>query len=334
MATKEEIVKLAIDSHRNCGIAAKYSKSDSQDSLREALIEANGGSAKLDINNLYTTEGREMFSIVSEIIRNEVHDYWTNNEITSLFVEYHNVALGDGQEFWVEDDEMLAVSTIAEGSTNIRRQRLEGGHSILVPMQVRGIKVYDDLVRVMSGRTDLNHLIDLAVASCAKDAYERQLSAWSAIGTDVLGDTFCKTGTADEDTLMELIYDVELETNENAVIYGTKKALRKIAPSLDLASDSIKDEFYRMGYLGTFYSTPCIALRQSKKLDGTRLLDDNTIFVVASSDKPVKYVTSGDGIILQRDALSNADLTYEWAYIDRVGVGIAVNKKFGKYVMA
>ena len=64
------------------------------------------------------------------------------------------------------------------------------------------------------------------------------------------------------------------------------------------------------------------------------LLDDKTVYVMASNDKPIKYVTYGDGIILQKDPMQNADLTYEWLYTERTGVGMIINEVFGKYTFA
>ena len=76
-------------------------------------------------------------------------------------------------------------------------------------------------------------------------------------------------------------------------------------------------------------------LRQTHKLNSTdMLLDDKTVYVMAANDKPIKYVTYGDGIILQKDPMQNADLTYEWLYTERTGVGMVINEVFGKYTFA
>lgn len=342
MANVQDIVKLAIDSYRGCGAAAKYSKADTQASLLEALRELNGGSTKFDARTMRSDKGHEIFSIVEEVIEVALNDYWTNNEQVNRLVEYRNIALGDEQEFYVKNDELLAVATISEGNTNVRRQRIEGGRSFTIPTQLRAIKVYEEMNRVLAGRVDFNHLIDMAVNSMAKDAYERQMLAWSAIdqntkdagGVPILGTTYYKTGTYSENVLLDLIADVEADTNETAVIYGTKKALRMIGSALTQVSSNMKDELYNQGYLGKFYGTDCVAMKQTHQLDGSMLLDDKTIYVMAASEKPVKYITNGDGLILQKDPTQNADLTYEWLYTERTGVGLVVNKKFGKYVMA
>ena len=340
MANAQDFVKLAVDAHRGIGDAAKYSKSEVQGALRDFLVE-QFGSTKLDARALRNCDPKT-FALVEEVIQKELNDYWTNNEIVNRIVEYRNLALGDEQEFYVQEDELLAVASIAEGSTHIRRQRIEGGRTFTIPTEVRGIKVYEELIRVMSGRVDFNHLIDVAVASSAKDAYERQMKAWDALdatskdssGNLILGSTYYKTGSYNEATLLDLIAEVEAETNQTATIYGTKKALRTIAYGIDKTSGDMRNEINNQGYLGRFFGTDCVALRQTHKADGTMLLNDSALLVVASGEKPIKYVTEGDGFILQKDPTSNADLTYEWLYTERNGVGLVVNEKFGKYVMA
>ena len=112
MANVQDIVKLAIDSYRGCGAAAKYSKADTQASLLEALRELNGGSTKFDARTMRSDKGNEIFAIVEEVIEVALNDYWTNNEQVNRLVEYRNIALGDEQEFYVKNDELLAVATI------------------------------------------------------------------------------------------------------------------------------------------------------------------------------------------------------------------------------
>ena len=337
MATAQEIVTLALDSRHGRGEAAKYSRSDSQAALREGLIELNGGSAKFDARTMRSDRGQEIFAIVEEVIQKETNDYWTNNEIVNQVCEYRNAALGDELEFYVPDNSLFVVAGISEGNTGIRRQRYEGGRSFTLPVELRGIKIYEEMIRVMAGRVDFNHMIDQAIQSMAKDTYERIMQAWNKIGAADLGSTYVPTvtGTYDEATLLDLIAHVEAETNQTAVIYGTKKALRNLAPSVEMASSSAKDDLYNMGYFGRFYGTDCIMLRQTHKLNSTdMLLDDKTVYVMAANDKPIKYVTYGDGIILQKDPMQNADLTYEWLYTERTGVGMIINEVFGKYTFA
>ena len=336
MATREDFVKLALDSRNNRGDATKYSKQDSQAALREALIEMNGGSTKIDARSMRSGRAAEMYAVVEEVIQTSINDYWTNNEIVNMIVDYRNIALGDVATFWIPDDDLFAVATVSEGNMGIRRQRLEGGRRVTVETQLRAVKIYEEMLRVMANRVDFNTLIDRAIDSMNKDAYERMIAAWAAIGATDLGEVYVPTvtGSYDEEQLLDLIAHVEAETGENAVIYGTKKALRNLAPATGYVASSAKEDLYTMGYFGKFYGTDCVCLRQSHKLNSTDfVLDDKTLYVMSASDKPVKYVTEGEGMVIAGDPYINGDLTYEWTYAERTGVAVVLNKKYGKYVM-
>lgn len=340
MADTKDFVKLACDAHRGIGEASKYSKTDMQAFLREQLLDLLGGSTKFDAKTMRRNgNAAKVYTLVEEVIQNELHDYWSNNEMVNRIVDYRNIALGDEQAFYIQDDELLSVATISEGNTNIRRQRLDGGRFCTIETEVQAIKIYEEMLRVLTGRVDFNHLIDVAVRSVAKNAYSRQMKAWNALnattkdasGQLILGNTYFKTGSYTEDTLLDLIANVEADTNETAVIYGTKKALRTIGKALTQPSSAMRDEMNTMGYLGHFYGTECLELKQTHDEAGNMLLDDTTLYVVASSDKPIKYITEGSGMIDEKSPTDTADMTYEWFYYERNGVGIVVNKKFGKY---
>lgn len=342
MAHVTDMVKLALDARHGRGEASKYSMNDTQSALREGLIEMNGGSTKLNPRALRSGAAAEMYAVVEQVIQKDMHDYWTNNEVVNRVCDYRNLSLGDEQSFWIPDNSLFAVATISEGNTNIRRQRYEGGRQFSIPTELRGIKIYEEMIRVMSGRVDFNDMIDMAQKSLIKDTYERIMTAWNSIDSNVLGDEYAlpnsitpAVGTYSESKLLDIIAEVEAENNERAVIYGTKKALRTIAPSVALSSEFGKQEMNAVGYVGKFYGTDVVELKQTHKLNSTQmLLDDKTVYVMSSNDKPIKYVTEGEGFILPKEPTSNADLTYEWLYTERTGIGVVVNDKFGKYTFA
>lgn len=72
MAVDMELVKLAVDGYH--GKVEKYSTADSQEALRNALIEMNGGSTKLDYKKIRSGECAEMFALVEEILGRTVQE--------------------------------------------------------------------------------------------------------------------------------------------------------------------------------------------------------------------------------------------------------------------
>ncbi len=70
MTNYEDIVRLAVDAYH--GAPVKYSVGESMDVLRKALVEANGGSTKLDYKAIRDGKCGEVFSLVEEILSRTV----------------------------------------------------------------------------------------------------------------------------------------------------------------------------------------------------------------------------------------------------------------------
>ena len=117
MANKNEIIKLAVDTYKN-KIKGNFSKTDSLEVLREAFIELNGGSTKIDYRSL-RKNGAEMFEIIEDILQQTVLEGLPDDSFFHQFVEYKNLALGDQNSFYIPDRTMLAVSEIADGTTSL-----------------------------------------------------------------------------------------------------------------------------------------------------------------------------------------------------------------------
>ena len=66
MAEIKDIVKLAIDAYK--GNVETYSVSQSQDVLRQALIDANGGSSVLDYKKIRDGKCSGLFTLIEEIL--------------------------------------------------------------------------------------------------------------------------------------------------------------------------------------------------------------------------------------------------------------------------
>lgn len=68
--TNNEIVKLAVDAYH--GKVQKYSVGESQDVLRQALVELNGGSTQLNYKAIRDGKCQGLFTLIEEILTNTV----------------------------------------------------------------------------------------------------------------------------------------------------------------------------------------------------------------------------------------------------------------------
>lgn len=325
---RNEILSVAIDAVR--GVTGNFSAKQTSDELRAAFIELNGGSNKINPKTFY--RGNALFELVQELIPAIIEE-GINSDTNPLFrelVEYRNLKDGDLAEFDVEGDAHFVVATAANGIQGVRRQRITGGSTVTVPTYMKVVRVYESLGRLLAGRIDFNKFVE-GVAKAFKDYIAD--AAYTAINglssaTAGLSTTYVLTGTPSETDIVALIEHVESATGKPAKIVGTKGALRRL--TVAGAGEAYKDDLYKLGYYGMFNGTPCIRMNQAHT-PGTETfaLNDNKIIVVAGSEKPIKVVREGEGLLIEHEASKNADLTQEYVYGEQIGVGVVVAEKIG-----
>lgn len=337
MADMKDIVKLAVDTYR--GTVEKYSASQSNDVLRQALIDANNGKTHLDYKDIRDGKCSGLFTLIEEVLSATVVEGLQGDEYFNALVDFRNVAEGDSPVFLVEDNNLFVVADAADGTQGIRRQRLGGVSEATIPTTLKVVRIYEEMNRVLSGRVDFNSFINKVAESFRQKLLNDIYALWSGATAEQMGGVtyFPTAGAYDEDELLDLISHVEAAAGgKTATIVGTKKALRNIKESID--SDEVKSELHNMGYMGKFYGTPVVVTPQRHKIGSTEfVLSDDFITVIAGDDKPIKVVYEGDPIVLMGDPTSNADFTQEYFYGEKYGMGIVLagnNTGIGRYEFA
>lgn len=339
---KDAIVRLGLDLNRGVKtfeIEDKtYTNTDAEEVLRQALIDANGGSTSFDYKSLRRNKVA-IFEIIEELVTLIIQDGITGSAFWDAFVDYRNLALGDKNEFYADDDSEFVVCEVAEGNSTPRRQRLGARNKASVNTTVHMIRMYDYFARFMAGRIDWAQL-------CAKVAEAFQKAIWADIyaafsgitSGDIIGSsgTYLVTGTWDEDDLIDLVAHVEAATGSKAKIFGTKQTLKKITTSI--VSNSAKEDTYNQGYIGKFYGTDVFEIPQVHKPGTDTFAVDpssNTIHVIAGDDKFIKFVTEGETLIDDRDWTEQADMSIEYRMIQKFGAAILFAAKgYGRYTLS
>lgn len=334
----KDIVKLAVDLYN--GKVENYSTEEGNEVLRKALIEANGGSSKLNYKAIRNGQGAELFAIIEEILKNTVLGGMREDNFFNTLVDLRNIAEGDLNEFVIEDSRLFVVDDTAEGTQGVRRQRLGAATTVKVPTVMRTVRIYEELSRVLSGRVDFAHMIDLVAESFRQKMMNDVYTLWSTATADDFGDStgvfFPTAGAYDDDALLTLIEHVEAAAGgKTATIVGTKAALRPLIA--DIKGDDAKNTVDELGYVGKWFGSPVIAVPQTHKPGTTEFaISDKMISVIAGDEKPIKFVYEGDPIVIVGDPLANADLTQEYFYGERYGLAVAVaggNSGIGRYLM-
>jgi len=334
MAEMNDIVKIAVDAYH--GNVEKYSVGQSQELLRKALIEANGGSDKLNYKAIRDGKCTGLFALIETILDRTVIEGLQGDEMFNALVDFRNVAEGDQNLFVVKDSNLFVVADAADGTQGIRRQRLGGESEVAIPTSMKYVRIYEELNRVLAGRVDFNYFINKVAESFRQKTLNDIYTLWSSATAEQLGgvEYFPVAGVYNEDTLLDLIAHVEAAAGgKTATIVGTKKAVRKLAPSIQ-GTDS-RSDIYNMGYYGKFYGTPVVVTPQRHKW-GTKdfVMNDKSLTIIAGDDKPLKFVYEGDPLVIMGNPVDNADLTQEYLYGCKYGTGIVLaggNSGIGRY---
>ena len=327
MATYTDIAQVALDAYR--GRTAKYSTEQSLDSLRQALVEANNGSTTLDIRAIRDGKCPGLFTLIETILSVTIAEGLQNDDFFTNFVEFVNVGAGDKNLFEIEDSDLFTVSKAADGTQGIRRQRIGGVTTTSIPTVLHTVKIYEELSRVLAGEVDFNKFINKVAESVAKELLDEIYSVFSGLTSGQLGGaTYCVdvAGACSEDAVLDMIGHLEAATGKTVTIVGTKKALRKLAPTIQ-GGDS-KHDLYHLGYYGNFYGTETWALPQRHRTGtNTFIFSDNELWLVAGDPKFIKVVYEGQPYIIMGQPNNNGDLTQEYQYNDKYGVGVVITGK-------
>lgn len=336
MANANDIVKLAVDSYKGRTLG-NYSVGETQETLRQALIDLNGGSTKLDIRALRSHP--EMFSIIEEVITLTTLDGLSETNPLFAFTDERNVALGDSMRFEIEDGKSeFIVSQIAEGTQGIRRQRLNPHQPITPDMKLYGVKIYEELNRVLAGRIDFNKMIDKVAR-----AFQRKINEDTLLVTQdafkALNTPYKQSGSFDISKLITIIDHVEAETGTVATVITSKQGARGIADAVgadtvhNVGADanSAKEDVYNFGYYTHIGQNPVLAMNNAHKAGTNNLILGNGIYVVGTDDKFIKRVTEGNTFIINGDPYANADLSQEYFCAQRWGTAVAMANVAGFY---
>ena len=329
---KNNVVTLAIDAIRG-NVSGNFSAKETSETIRQAMIEMNGGSEKLNPKTFH--RGTELYAFVEEIIPYVVEEGLKGDEFFMNMVEYRNMAEGDAPEFVTEDRSEFIVANIGTGTQSVRRQRLGARESVTLATQMRAIKIYEELRRMLAGRVDFNTFISKVAQAFTKQMNEDIFKVFNSITatTKGLNEKYVFSGSFDEEKLLDIIAHVEASTGKTATIMGTKKALRKVSTAV--VSAEHESDMYNAGFYGKFNGVPMVSIKQIHKA-GTDdfLLDDNKLYVIAAEDKPIKFVNEGEGWLTNSDGMNQADMTAEYAYAQAYGLALMVNEKLGIYNIA
>lgn len=333
------------------GNMRKISKKEANEAVRKILLEV----CELSEDDVKSNKRRkrmlslhqaEVFELIESDIDFKIETGFNDSEWFNTYVDYRNLALGDDEEFYVDDgmNKYFIVANISGDHHDLTMQHLAPNTPIRIHTNKYGIKVGKDIDLILLGRIDFTALTDKIAASFVNYiqslTYTELYSAASKLPSQFKGTgTLGASTKAAFDTLIE---DVEIANGTEVVIMGTKVALKKLnaLTDVDWRSNSQKEAVASTGILGNYEGTDLVEIPQRFALnDTTQKLIDNDMILIFPVDqdtrKFIKVVDRGETEITEagqeKGDLMDDFRTYE---VKReLGVSTIFSNNFGYWDM-
>lgn len=333
-----KFTKLMIDTAKGIN-AENYSMTDSNTAIRKRFSEILGvdeHASRKEIRRALRKHKDEFFEVIEDTIEDLRVSGWGNNPFFMEYVEQKNIALGDINEFYVEDDSMLTVSKFSGNHHDLIRQKLGAGQTFSVPTSWYGVKIYTEFEQMMTGKIDWASFVQKIYV--AWDNFVNGMLYTALMDAEKsLPSEFKKTGSLTMENVEELATLVGDQSGAEVVIIGTRTALNKLYKLFDpnWISNDMKNERNSTGVVGYINGIRTMMIPQVYEA-GTRkpLVDNKTLlFMPVRPDfKPIKFVNEGDPYFYEvSDRETNVDMTVEAEYQVKMGVGVVLNLHYGVY---
>jgi hypothetical protein len=342
--------KLMLDTY-NGTLEADITIKEANEQIRSMFYKIIGvgeNSTKADIRKAIKRNQQVLFDLIEEVVPNLLQTGWQDNPFFNEFVETRNLDIGDQAMFYSEDETLLTVSKVSGNHWDLDRQRLGKGSSFTVATSWYGIAVYSEYERLLTGAEDfstfVNKLFEAVDRYVNESIYQAMLSAAEQLPGGATGaGQWVKTGELNDSTkevFVQLIEDVQMATGMEVVIMGTKTALSRLENMQDIqwVSEDMKVQRNTTGRIGYFEGIRLVELKQGFRLNDTTqyLIDDKQLFLMPVGDNRfIKVVNEGQPEMRQvNDNTVNLDMTYDYRYMFKMGVGVQIGLLFGVYNIA
>ena len=329
------------------GITMKEA-SDKIVSMFNQMLGINEQSSKADIRKAIRRNQQLLFDLIEEVVPNLLRTGWQDNPFFNEYVETRHLDIGDKAVFYTEDETILSVSKVSGNHWDIDRQRLGKGASFSVETSWYGIAVYSEYERLLTGAEDfatfVTKLYEAIDRFVNESIYQAMITAAEQLPGGVSGTgQWVKTGAldaAEKNVFMQLIEDIQMATGMDVVIMGTKSALSRLEgmQDIDWVSEDMKVQRNTTGRIGYFEGIRLVELKQGFRLNDTtnRLIDDKQLLIMPVGDnKFIKVINEGNPEMRQvNDNTANQDMTYDYRYMFKLGVGVQIGLLFGVYNIA
>lgn len=315
------------------GDAAKYT----DQAIREAFFTILGDDKLTHAG--WRNHKNEIFTIMEEVLNTNLPLVLqgANSPFYREFVDVRNLALGDKNEFIVEDDSTVVACNFSGNHWATDRKKLPGKKSFTLDTEWIYVHLYDDLERFLKGIVTLPEMLAKMQQALTRAIDDRIAGAFAGAST-YLPAEFIENGVYDKKTMSQLIERVEIASGTNVVLAGTRTALSAIQAGESAAwvSEDAKKELATTGMVLdlTGLGVKAVQIPQSF-IRGTYQfkVPNDEIFVLPNNDKFIKVVYEGDTRARELGYTDTIDQTVSAQVQTKVGVACVFNTLYGKYTV-
>lgn len=328
------------------GVYEKYSKEDTQTILRNQFDKVLGinfkTASRMERRQAWRDHNKEIATLIEDVIVDKMNSgFNTSNARFMEYVEEVNIADGNENQFFVEDNSLLTVSRFAGDHHDVVRQAVKPGKAFSIETSWYTIKVYTDFALFQSGKIDFAALVDKMYTAIEQYRYAALYTAFMSMDSSLPTDMILATAVSEstKDDIIAHCEAVAAATGKEVMLVGARPAIQKLQNTVNynMFSDAMKDERHQNGTLATWEGYVCLPLARVNKA-GTRdnvfSADDQKKIYILPIDpefKPIKRVNEGDVMYyesgmdgLKKDMTVDAELAYQ------EGIGVVVNELFGE----
>ena len=331
------IAKMIVDL-RN-GTFQAYSNDDPSkvnEALRAMISEmmptprANGTYKYRDLMNALP----QVFAIIEEVLDVTINDAWKSEPFYRDLVDVRNLALGDRNEFIIEDNTWISVNQFSGNTWDTSREKISGRRKISLDTKWFFAHVYDDFERFRVGAIDVQTLLNKVTEAFVRTVDSLIATAFNDAAIN-LPPAFAVAASLTTPDMRELIQKVRTATGKNIRIMGTEMA---VAPLNELSevkySEPMMRELHSTGRLAKWMGHTVVEIPQTF-IPGTFdwAIDNDSLLIVPEGDKFIKFVDEGETRSLERTEDDNHDQTLSWQVQRKMGAGAIFASKFGKYTI-
>lgn len=308
---------------------AKYT----DQAIREAFFEILG-EEKLTWQG-WRNHKNEIFTVMENVLTTNLPLAWEGSSFYNQFVDRKNGAIGDKNEYIVEDNSILVASRFSGNHWDTDRTKLQARKSFSVATEWIYLHIYDELERFLKGTITLPQMMAKLQQGFQNEIDTRIYTAFNGAGT-YLPAKFQESGSYDKPTMSDLIQRVQTATSKNVILAGTKRALSSIVTGTEahILSEAQKQEIATNGALLnlTGLGVQAIEIPQAF-VRGTYdfKVNNDVIYVLPDNEQPIKLFFEGDTRARELGAQDTHDQTIDNQVQTKLGVGVVFSNLFGRY---